>query len=266
MIIQAITVLGVTGFSFAGLLAFLSKKLHVEEDPRVTKVLEALPGLNCGACGLSGCRAYAEAAVKECTLFNGCLVGGKEVNNEVSEILGVSGCNSLKTQVVACRCGAGDGEQKKSSEYFGPQTCHCANITGGAIDCSWGCIAFGDCVKICPVGALRLEKGKIIVDIVKCTGCGQCVKTCPRKLFEFIPYKENIHTCHVACSNKEKALQVKNVCTRGCIGCSLCTRVEASPYYMQENLSYIHYNDACELKPLLEGKNKCPTKCIEEVA
>jgi len=49
----AISVLGVTGFSFAVLLAFLSKKLKVEEDPRVAKVLGVLPGLNCGACGFS---------------------------------------------------------------------------------------------------------------------------------------------------------------------------------------------------------------------
>ena len=265
MIIQAVAVLGISGFCFAGLLAFLSKKLHVEEDPKVTKVLDVLPGLNCGACGFSGCRAYAEKVVGECTLFNGCLPGGSEVNDEIAKILGISGCVSAKTQVVACRCGAGEGEQKKSSQYLGPQSCRAADITGGAIDCSWGCIAFGDCVKVCPVSALSLSKSKITVDIEKCTGCGQCARICPRKLFEFVPYKENMHTCYVACSNKDKALGVKSVCSRGCIGCTLCTRVENSPYYMQENLSSIHHDKAHELKPLLDGKNKCPTKCIEEL-
>ena len=81
----AIVVLGLTGFFFAILLAFLSKKLKVEEDPRVAKVLDVLPGLNCGACGFSGCRPFADAVVHECNMFDGCLPGGSEINSKISE-------------------------------------------------------------------------------------------------------------------------------------------------------------------------------------
>jgi Na+-translocating ferredoxin:NAD+ oxidoreductase subunit B len=265
MILQAIVVLGVSGFCFAGLLAFLSKKLYVEEDPKVAQIIEVLPGLNCGACGYSGCRAYAEAVVKGCTIFGGCLPGADEVNNEVSKIIGTVCAGSSKTQVVVCRCGADENQKKSSNVYKGPQTCRAAAITGGAIDCAFGCLSFGDCVKICPVSALSLENKKIKVDIEKCIGCGQCQKICPRNLFEMIPFSKNMHTTAVACSNKEKALAVKKVCSRGCIGCGLCARVENSPYSIEENLSSINYKLPLELNALLAGKNKCPTKCIDEL-
>jgi RnfABCDGE-type electron transport complex B subunit len=258
----AILVLGSTGFCFAVLLAFLSKKLKVEEDPRVVRVLEVLPGLNCGACGFSGCRPFADAVVKECQLFNGCLPGGEEINNKILEILGVAGCVPTKNQTVVCHCGAEGDEKKIFSLYQGPKTCRAAHVTGGAIDCSWGCIGFGDCVKICPVGALSLVNGKIYVDINKCTACGQCVKICPRNLFKIVPFKKGVNLYSVACSNKEKALAVKKVCDRGCIGCGICARVADSPYYLKDNLSYIDYSKALTKGSLQEGKAKCPTKCI----
>ena len=260
----AIVVLGLTGFFFAMLLAFLSKKLKVEEDPRVAKVLDILPGLNCGACGFSGCRPFADAVVNQCKLFNGCLPGGAEINNKIGEILGIAGCIPTKNQTVVCYCGAEDTEKKSSSLYQGPKTCRAAHITGGAIDCSWGCIGFGDCIRACPVGALTLKKGKIYVDSSKCTACGQCTRVCPRNLLKIVPMAKDIPLYCVACSNKEKALAVKKVCNRGCIGCGICTRVADSPYYLENNLSYIDPKKATK-KGLDEGKNKCPTKCIFEL-
>ena len=259
---NAIIALGATGFTFAVLLAFLSKKLKVEEDPRVGEVLGVLPGLNCGACGFSGCRSFADAVVKECKLFNGCLPGGSETNTKISEILGLVGCIPTKNQTVVCHCGAQRGEKKVSSIYQGPNTCKAAHITGGAIDCLWGCIGFGDCVGVCPVGALTLKNDKIYVDSKKCTACGQCVKTCPRNLFEITSLKKDTGLYCVACNNKEKALTVKKVCSRGCIGCGICTKVADSPYYLKDNLSYIDYKKGTAKEPLEEGKTKCPTKCI----
>jgi electron transport complex protein RnfB len=261
----AILVLGLTGFCFAVLLAFLSKKLKVEEDPRVEKVLNVLPGLNCGACGFSGCRPFADAVVKECKIFNGCLPGGNEINSKITEILGITGCVSVKNQTVVCHCGADDDEKKISALYQGPKTCRAAHITGGAIDCIWGCIAFGDCIEVCPVEALGLKKGKIYVDISKCIACGKCIKACPRNLFKIVPLKKDTALYCVACSNNEKVLAVKKVCDRGCIGCGICARVSDSPYYLKNNLSYVDYAKVAKKESLEEGKTKCPTKCIFEL-
>lgn len=262
MIITAVLALGATGFVFAILLSFLSRKLKVEEDPSIEKVLSMLPGLNCGACGFSGCRAYALAVVKENSIFSGCLPAGAELNEKIKEELGLQGAAAIDSKKAVLRCGAAAEEKKQSSTYKGPLTCKAADITGGAIDCIWGCIGFGDCVSICPVGAISLDDKKINIDVKKCTGCGKCLKACPRGLFELVCLKKDTGIYYVACNNKEKGLEVKKACKRGCIACGLCARVEDSPYYIKENLSYVNYVKAKEKSPLEQGKNKCPTKCI----
>jgi len=262
-VIISVLILGSLGFLFGLLLAFLSKKLKVQEDPRAEKVLELLPGLNCGACGFSGCRAYAEAVVKECSIFSGCLPGGAKLNNQISQVLGLVGCINDALEVVVCRCGADETEKKVSSYYQGPLTCRAADMTGGVIDCNYGCIGFRDCIEVCPVGALSLEKKKIEVNQNKCIGCQKCVKACPRSLFELVIPQKNSAIYYVSCNNKEKVLAVKAVCQKGCIGCGICVKLEDSPYYLKDNLSYIDYSKANEAS-LEAGKLKCPTKCIKK--
>ena len=52
-------------------------RLRVKTDPRVDRVLEALPGANCGACGMPGCSAYATRIVEEKYAIDLCPVGGR---------------------------------------------------------------------------------------------------------------------------------------------------------------------------------------------
>jgi len=40
------------------------------------------------------------------------------------------------------------------------------------------CAGCGACIKVCPAGALRLEKGKAAIDISKCIGCASCMAVC----------------------------------------------------------------------------------------
>jgi electron transfer flavoprotein alpha subunit/NAD-dependent dihydropyrimidine dehydrogenase PreA subunit len=40
------------------------------------------------------------------------------------------------------------------------------------------CIGCGNCVDVCPFGALSLEGDTVVVN-EKCTGCGACLETCP---------------------------------------------------------------------------------------
>lgn len=258
----AILTLGSIGLVFSVLLAFLSKKLKVQEDPRVEKIVNILPGVNCGACGFSGCKVFAEAVAKECSLFSGCLPGGTEVNNSIAQTLGITANTETSNRVVVCRCGAERDEKMISLLYQGPQTCLAADITGGAIDCVYGCIGFGDCLEVCPVGALSLKGRKIYVDIDKCIGCGHCVEKCPRDLFELVPRNSSFGIYYVACRNNDNAVLVKRVCARGCIGCGICMRVPNSPYYLKEKLSSLDYNKATQKTPLEEARIKCPTKCI----
>ena len=42
------------------------------------------------------------------------------------------------------------------------------------------CVACGCCVKVCPLGAIRIISGIMAqVDMGKCVGCGKCAKECP---------------------------------------------------------------------------------------
>ncbi|MHB8707630.1 MAG: DUF362 domain-containing protein [Desulfuromonadales bacterium] len=41
------------------------------------------------------------------------------------------------------------------------------------------CCGSGECVKVCPHGALRLVNGKAVVDHAKCDLDGLCIPACP---------------------------------------------------------------------------------------
>ena len=47
------------------------------------------------------------------------------------------------------------------------------------------CVACGCCVKVCPLGAIRIVKGIMAqVDVDQCVGCGKCAKECPASVIE----------------------------------------------------------------------------------
>ena len=58
-ILIPVIVLLAIGVLCALLLTVASEFFGVEEDERAQKIRDELPGANCGACGFSGCDAYA---------------------------------------------------------------------------------------------------------------------------------------------------------------------------------------------------------------
>jgi Uncharacterized Fe-S center protein len=40
------------------------------------------------------------------------------------------------------------------------------------------CLGCGQCVDVCPVGAIKLEDGKAVISD-ECLECGACESTCP---------------------------------------------------------------------------------------
>jgi len=260
--IIAVLVLGLSGFTFSLLLAFLSKKLKTQTSPLLEKISSLLPGINCGACGFSGCTAFAEAIIKEKSIFKGCLPGGSTLNEKLASELGINSVDVINKSTVICHCQADNSEKKISANYQGPKTCIAAEITAGVIDCAYGCLGFGDCAKQCPVGAITVRHKKIYIDSQKCIACGKCIIACPRNLLEIIPLTEG-DNYFIGCNNKDTALKVRKVCSRSCIGCGICSRIENSPYTLKDNLSYIdNQKTAGNQLALNTGKQKCPTKCI----
>lgn len=74
-ILFSVVVLLAVGAVLGLLLAVASKYLIVEQDERIDKVIEMLPGYNCGACGKAGCAAFGEALVNgEVNTVSGCKV------------------------------------------------------------------------------------------------------------------------------------------------------------------------------------------------
>lgn len=86
--IMEIVVMGVLGLFFGLILAYLSHKFKVVKDPRIEEVRALLPGANCGACGLAGCDAFAEAVVAGKVPVDGCIPGQKAVADKIANILG----------------------------------------------------------------------------------------------------------------------------------------------------------------------------------
>jgi len=41
------------------------------------------------------------------------------------------------------------------------------------------CIGCAECKKVCPAGAIRLERNKSVIDVSKCIGCASCLAACP---------------------------------------------------------------------------------------
>lgn len=47
------------------------------------------------------------------------------------------------------------------------------------------CVACGCCVKVCPKGAIYVDRGVTArVNSEKCIGCGKCAKACPAEIIK----------------------------------------------------------------------------------
>lgn len=164
-------------------LAVASKVFYVYVDPQIIEIEEALPGANCGGCGLPGCAAAAQAIVVGQLAPNACVGGGPDVHEKVGEILGVE--VELKEPEIAqigCRYSVAKADIKFL--YDGVNDCRAAMLlNGGAKECPIGCIGLGSCVKACPFGALSMgDDGLPVAHEDICTGCGTCVRTCPKEI------------------------------------------------------------------------------------
>ena len=264
LIFLSILVMGLIGAAFGLGLAVLDKKLRVHEDPAVEKIIEMLPGLNCGACGQAGCAAYAKYVVKTKDMSGGCLPAGDETNQQIATELGISHESGGSIKLIT-KCSATSDQQTKSFEYVGPQTCVVSDSAGGNIDCKYGCLALGDCIRVCPVDALSITDGQVVIDNHLCVTCGNCVKACPRLLFQLIDPGTSKEYYTVGCNNPEDALSTKKVCKAGCIGCSICIKlVKDSPYYLEEKISRLDYEKAAGRDDLALAQEKCPVKIIKK--
>ena len=204
-------------------LGFFKEFFAVKEAPLTGQLRSILPGANCGACGFPGCEAYAISVAKAESGINSCTVGGQAVAEQMSELVG--GSANVKPMVAVLACRGTHEKAPDKGEYIGVKSCRAAKISTGSIKrCSWGCQAFGDCVKVCKFGALSMgEEGLPHVDTEKCTGCRACANECPQHIIWVIPRETK--GARPLCSNLNvnKAMVAKN-CKAGCIKCEICVK------------------------------------------
>ncbi|MBQ2712887.1 MAG: RnfABCDGE type electron transport complex subunit B [Clostridia bacterium] len=244
---------------FALVIVVLSRKLSVEENEREKEVLSHLAGANCGACGYPGCSGFAKALCEGKAQLSDCSATPKEGKQEIGKILGVAADGEDTVAVV--RCNGGSHCQSKY-EYQGYGDCRTAELlAGGRKACPVGCIGLGTCTDVCPNYAIDVgEEGFAVVDREKCTSCGLCIRNCPKKLIDRIPRSARVY---IACSNDCRGKDVKELCSSGCLGCTLCSKVcESGAITMKNNLPVFDYSKCTGCLKCVE---KCPVHCIKEV-
>ncbi len=248
--------IGGVGLVCGTALALAAKFLAVKEDPRVEAMEEILPGANCGGCGFAGCADYAKAIINDGAAINLCAPGGAEVLDAIAKAMGIeASVEEKKVAVVMC---AGDSDKAPRKHlYNGVADCTAAAaVAGGDKVCRYGCLGYGSCANVCPVGAIEIKKGVAIVHPELCISCGACVSACPRNLIKMVPISRTIH---VLCSSKDKGPVVKKACQVGCIGCRMCVKLAGDAFEMDGFLARRNYDIPVENEGIVE---KCPGKCI----
>ncbi len=266
IVLLTVIMLSLLGLASAVILYFVAQKFKIVEDPRIDLVTEALPGVNCGGCGYTGCRALAEALVNSVS-FEGlnCPVGGAETMGKVADMLGRKAI-AVEPKVAVLRCNGTPDNCARTSYYDGVASCRVAHtLFGGTTDCQYGCLGCGDCVTACKFDAMYMDTVSQLPVIIdeKCVSCGACVKACPRNIIELRRRNKKDRKIYISCANKDKGGPARKACQVACIGCGKCIKV--CPYdaiTMADNLAYI---DSFKCKLCRKCVSECPTNAILEL-
>ncbi len=250
----------VLAFVLGTLLGFFEEFFKVETDPMIATVRNALPGINCGACGYPGCDGYAAAVASRSVEITRCAPGGVSTAAKLSQIMGVNASMHPVVAVLACQ-GSKDHAPVKA-EYNGVETCRAAKLTtGGTKLCTWGCLGYGDCTLVCQFDALHMgDDGLPHVDYDKCTGCRNCIIECPQQIFLEVP-RERLGSV-VVCSNRNPVKSmVMKTCKVGCIKCEICVKnCPEKCITMKNGIPIVDYSK-CTSCGVCVGK--CPTKVFK---
>lgn len=258
-VLVSIVILGGVGLVFSLMIAVANSKLKVWEDPRIDVVAGMLPGANCGACGFPGCRGFAEQAVAGAVKPSQCNVLDAPGAVAIAAYLGVDAGAAVK-KVARVLCAGGSNVAVQKAEYRGTPTCNAAaTVAGGGKGCSWGCLGYGDCAVSCTFGAITMsDDGLPIVDVDRCTACGDCVDACPKGLFTIMTTEQRLI---VQCRSLLEGDEALALCSVACTACGKCA-LDAAPgvIAMRNGLAVVDYSYN-ELATQ-DAIRRCPTGAI----
>lgn len=258
-ILIPVVVVAVIGL-IAGLgLSIASVVMAVPVNEKAEKIREVLPGANCGACGYSGCDAYALALAEGAKVLTLCSPGGADVAAEIGAVLGTS-VGAIKAKSAVVRCNGSCQNTENAYDYDGIDSCTmAAQLLSGPGKCKYGCIGLGDCADACEYDAISVRNGVAVVDKHLCKSCKKCVLACPKSLIRIEDVSEP--KSYVICHNKDKGAQTRKVCKMGCIGCMKCKKVcPTGAISVIDNLAKIDVKKCNKCNRCI---TECPVNCIE---
>ena len=261
-ILVGAAILAGLGLGFGILLAVADRFFKVEEDPRIEAVEKLLPGSNCGACGQPGCRGLAEQIVGGALPPSRCTVSSPAGLEAIADFMGVA-VGGAEKRVARVHCGGGLGRARQLASYEGFDSCRAAHLVGGGgLECSWGCLGHADCARACTFDALAMNAWRLpVVDVDKCTACGDCVVACPRDLIDLMPIA---HRLVVQCKAPLAGDAARRLCAAACDACARCA-ADAAPglIRMVNNLPVVDYAAGGPAAP--KATFRCPTGAIRWV-
>ena len=230
---------------------------RIKKELKREKILDCLPGDNCGACGYGDCASLAMAIVNGKASPAACTPGGASTAQAVGVILGTEDRNKIRMRAQVLCSGTNDTTKRKYIYDDGAEDCLAEmKLGGGYKGCRFACVGLGNCMKACPFGAISIKNGTAFVDYKLCTGCGSCVSACPKHIIKLVPYDAYYW---VGCASRDTAAKERQNCRVGCTGCGVCRKV------CPENAIDIQGNIATVLYDKCTGCGMCFAVCPEGV-
>jgi len=202
-----------------------SEPSNTTPSQRTERILDLLPGSNCGLCGEErGCVGFAFSLADQKIKPKACPFMGEVFQRELDRVFLDDFVPEEEQAIAVLACQGGKEECHDRYRYDGLPDCRAAMLLGGGQrTCLFGCLEMATCVAVCPKDAICMDEQRLPrIEESTCTGCGLCVAICPNDVLVMIPRPQKVY---IACRAEETGEMVTQKCSRGCDTCGECAPV-----------------------------------------